>query len=177
MNKNKKQILVVCRGNILRSSFAEVIIKRRIYKENLQDRFSVISRGTQGTEIDPIPVKFKNVTFYKDIFPLAKKSLNKYSIDLSHHISKSVKKEDALNSSIIFAMDNKTYKALQRLFPRYVSKIYKFSAITNNEEINFDDPEKMNTEQEYEAIFDKIHKTVQTGFSKLITLAKIEKKL
>lgn len=177
MIKNKKQILIVCRGNILRSPFAKVIVKRRIYRENLQDRFSVISRGIQGTKIDPVPVKFQNITFYKDIFSLAQKSLGKYSIDLSHHISKTIKLADVGNSSIVLAMDDFVFKSLQELFPNHTAKIHKFSEIIGNKKINFNDPEKLDSEQKYEVIFDNIFTTIQNGFSNLIELANTSKKL
>ncbi len=177
MDKNKKQILIVCRGNILRSPFAEVIIKRRIYKENLQDRFSVISRGIQGTKIDPIPVRFQNVTFYKNIFPLAKKSLDKYSIDLSHHISKPIKLLDVANSSVILAMDDNILESLQKLFQKHLIKMCKFSEIIGNQKIDFNDPEKLKSEDDYEVVFENIYTTIQVGFSNLMGLANPTKKL
>lgn len=177
MENNKKQILIVCRGNILRSPFAEVVIKRKIFKDNLQNKFGVISRGIQGTKLDPGKVKFPNVTFYKEIFPLAKKSLEKYAVDLSHHVSKPVKDRDVVNSSAIFAMDTKTFVSLCRLFPKDVTKIHKLSEIIDSKEIDFNDPENTKDEEKYNLIFDKIFITIQNGFTRLISLANETKKL
>lgn len=176
MNKNINQILIVCRGNILRSPFAEIIIKRKLYKENLQDEFVVFSRGIHGTIVDSRPVKFPNITFYKDIYKLAKNSLAKYLVDLSHRTSKTINTTDILSSSVVFAMDDKILNSLCKLFPEDVIKFHKLSEIIDEKD-DFLDPETLTDSSKYEKVFTEIYEAIQKGFPKLIALAKGDKKL
>lgn len=176
MTNNKKHILIVCRGNILRSPFAETIINREISKLNLQNQFDSFSRGIQGTKIDPIQVKFSNITFYKDIYPLVNKSLKKYSVDPTSHVSRYISHKDVKYSSIVFAMDEITFISLHKLFPSSKNKIHKLSEIVNDN-VDFIDPVDMKSERGFELIFDKIFETIQNGFPKLLALANGNKKL
>jgi hypothetical protein len=84
---NKKLIVPVCRGNIARSAVAEEIIKKEISVRGLGDRYETISRGVQGTRVDPQPVRHPNMTLYPTLYADSKPTLDDLGIDLSSHVS------------------------------------------------------------------------------------------
>lgn len=170
ITKNKKIILVVCRGNIIRSPFAEAVINRELFKHNLKNDFLVISRGTQGTAVDPIPVKFPNITFYEDEYRFSKPTLDKLKVDITHHVSKPVDLNIAEKASVIFAVDEINKVALLKLFPNFKNKIYKLSELINKDE-DFADPEIINGVEKHFKILSSLNNTISKGFPKLLALA------
>lgn len=167
---NKKIILIVCRGNITRSPFAEAVINRELKKRNLNNEFWAISRGTQGTVVDPIPVKFSNITFYKDEFGFSKPTLKKIKIDITKHISKPVDRKSVKEAAVIFAVDEKNKTALLQLFPDLKDKIFKLSELIINNE-DFTDPETVSGVEKHFKILSGIYNTIEKGFPKLLALA------
>lgn len=168
--ENKKIILVVCRGNIERSPFAEAVINRELKKRNLDDRFLAVSRGTQGTAVDPIPVKFPNMSFYKNEFRFSKPIISKLKIDITNNVSKPVDRRAASEAALILAVDEKNKIALLQLFPDLKSKIHKLSELTGKDE-NFEDPENSNGVEKHSNILMGINNTIIDGFEKLLELA------
>ena len=81
---SKKLIVCVCRGNIARSPFAEVIITNELRQRNLSDSYLSISRGVQGTVVDPQPVRFPNITYYDELYKDSRQSLKKFGVDRSY---------------------------------------------------------------------------------------------
>ena len=129
--KLKKLIVCVCRGNIARSPFAEAIITKELHQRNLLDEYSSISRGVQGTIVDPQPVKFSNITYYNQLYQDSKSSLAKFEINLSTHVSTPVDKNIADKASVLIAMDKKTKQALLILFPEQTKKVHLLSELVN----------------------------------------------
>lgn len=176
MTINKKRIiLVVCRGNIIRSPFAEAVINRELVKRGLTDNFRAISKGTQGTAVDPIPVKFPNITFYKKEYGFSKPTLNKLKINITNHVSKPVDRETANKASVIFAVDDINRVALLKLFPNLKGKIFKLSELINKNK-NFVDPETISGAEKYLNILSTLNNTIVKGFPKLLRLANTEAK-
>jgi protein-tyrosine-phosphatase len=172
---NKKIILIVCRGNITRSPFAEQVINRELKEKGLNSKLVAISRGTQGTRVDPIPVKFLNITFYKNEYRFSKPTLDKFRIDITNHISKSVDRKMAEKANVILAVDESNRVALLQLFPDLKSKIFKLSELTGRDE-DFTDPETIRGIEKHFKILSGIKDTIIQGFPKLISLAMKEKK-
>lgn len=168
-------ILIVCRGNIIRSPFAEKVIDRNLSRKGLTDRFTVFSRGIQGTSIDPIPVKFPNISFYKREYFYCKSTLEKYGIDIIAHKSKPVDKKDMCTASVVFAIDQLTKNSLIRLFPGHKNKIYKLSEIIKSEN-DFADPENLVGIRKHSEILAQIYETINLGFPKLLALANKSKR-
>ena len=166
----KKMIIAFCRGNIARSPFAEAVINRELIKRGLNNQFCAISRGIQGTMVDPIPVKFPNITFYTDLYRDAKPALDKFNIDITSHISKPVDKQTANDACLLLAVDRKTFDGLLTLFPESKSKIHLLSELTGKE-TDFEDPAEVNGKDKQMQIFSGIEQTITQGFSKLLILA------
>jgi protein-tyrosine-phosphatase len=83
----KKNILVVCRGNIARSPIASELIKKEFIGRGIEKIYNVISRGVQGNRVDPELVMHTNIVHYPSIYKNVKPMLNKYAIDFSAHVS------------------------------------------------------------------------------------------
>src|SRR5690348_12796058 len=108
MSKQVKTIVIVCRGNIARSPFAEAIVRHELTLRGLSDSYNVISRGVQGTMLDPEPVKYPNITHCESIFDGVKHLLGQLGIDPRKHRSTVIDDEAVRRASIILAMDQKT---------------------------------------------------------------------
>lgn len=164
-----KHILIVCRGNIVRSPFAEAVINRELKRRKLDDQIEVISRGTQGTAVDPIPVKYPNITFYEMEFRFSKPTLDKFKIDYKNQVSQPVTRNDTELADVIFAVDDKNKKALNHLFPDLKSKIHKLSELIDKDS-DFTDPETIAGIENHAKILTEIHNTIINGFPKLLSL-------
>lgn len=167
-----KLIVCICRGNIVRSPIAATIINKELAKRKLTNKYVAISRGIQGTTIDPKPVKFPNITFYKELYSEIKPVLKKLKIDLTKHKSIPIDKIIAEKSSIMLAMDKKTKDALLKLFPDQRKKIHLFSELIN-EDKEIADPEKSDSEKQ-EQIVNEINYIVLKAFSELIFLVNLK---
>lgn len=176
ITNKKKIILVVCRGNIIRSPFAKAVINRELVRRALTKNYCVVSRGTQGTAIDPVPVKFPNITFYKNEFRFSKPTLDKCNIDITNHVSKPVDRKTAEEASAILAVDEINRIALLKLFPDLKNKIYKLSNLISDGE-DFVDPETVNGVGRYSQILSSLNNTIIEGFPKLLQLANMEVKI
>jgi len=169
MINNKKLIVPVCRGNIARSAVAEALIKKEIKIRGLSDKYETLSRGVQGTVVDPQPVKFPNITYYKELYADSKPTLEKLEINLSKHISKPIDNEIAQKASILLAVDKKTQQALSTLFPEQKNKIHMLSELIG-EGKEIIDPEGVSGMEKQEKIFTEIKNIIVNRFSKLIEL-------
>lgn len=81
-------------GNICRSAMAEYIFKDMINKKDLTYEFIIDSKAVSNEEIG------------NDIYPLAKRCLDKYHVPYSRHQASRITKEDYDNYDYIFVMDN-----------------------------------------------------------------------
>ncbi|MFA5828717.1 MAG: hypothetical protein WC841_05165 [Candidatus Shapirobacteria bacterium] len=134
---HKKLIVCVCRGNILRSAVAEKLISQQLIKQGIRTDYRVISRSIQGTIIDHKPVRFPNITYYGEVYHRVKPLLEELNVDLSGHISTPIDYPTTAKASLILAMDNRTLKSLNLLFPYHQHKIYLFTEIINlNKDVN-----------------------------------------
>lgn len=168
----RKIIVFVCRGNIARSPIAEFLLNKKLKKEGLNNRYITISRGVQGTLVDPKPVKYPNITYYEDLWRDTEPALKAHGIDIvSSHISKVIDKNMINNAAIIFAMDKKTQKALTTLFPNEKEKIYMFSELIGDSKDILDPEGIIGSEKQFEVI-NSIDKTIEQGFMRLLNLLK-----
>ncbi len=164
-----KLILTVCRGNIARSPFSEEIIRQELHKRGLEKQFVSISRGVQGTSVDPGDVEFPNITYYPQMFADTQPVLEKYAVDLSNHVSRKMDAEIARKASIILAVDTKTKLALEKLYPTEVDKIHLISELVGKHE-DISDPEGLHGPAKQEKVFTELHSIIVNGFEKLLFL-------
>ena len=168
-HESRKLIVSVCRGNIARSAVAEKIIENELCQRNLVDKYLSISRGIQGTSVDPQPVKFPNITYYEKLYEDSKPILQKLNIDLSTHTSTPIEKNIAKKASILLAMDKQTKQALLVLFPAQEKKVHMFSELINKDR-DIVDPEGVSGPEKQEKIFTEIQNIIIQGFQKLLSL-------
>lgn len=169
--KNKRQIiLVVCRGNITRSPFAEEVINSLLKNKKLDDKFVAISRGIQGSRVDPIPVRFPNITFYEDQYNYALPTLKKLGIDITKNVSKPVTEEDVKKANLVIGIEEKNRKSLLELFPSFKYKIHKLSEFTRGRK-DFRDPETTPSVERHRKILTDIRDAIIEGLPKILELA------
>lgn len=166
--KRTQAILVVCRGNIARSPFAEAIIRQELELRGLHDRIHVVSRGVQGTAVDPEPVKMPNLTYYPQIFAGVHALLAKLRVDFVAHRSTVVSSYDVRQASIIFAMDARTSEKLRQLFPRQSGKVHLFSEIAG-ERSDVIDPEVIDPNDQA-PVFLQIRQMIVGHFPRLLAI-------
>lgn len=171
--ENKKVIVSVCRGNIVRSVVAQAVIQQQLEVRGIAGKYESLSRGIQGTSIDPQPVKYPNITYYGKLYEDAKPIFEKFGINVSEHVSTPIDENIAKRSNILLAMDMQTRDALIRLFPDQKAKVYLLSKLIG-EERNITDPEGVSGQQVQEAIFTQIQDIITKGFPRLLQLISTE---
>lgn len=98
------KILFVCHGNICRSPMAEYLLKYKLEKLRLIDKFEVASAATSREEIDN-PIHYGT-----------RKILNRFNIDYSSKRARQITKEDVFYYDYIIAMDHNNLSNLERMF-------------------------------------------------------------
>ena len=131
-----KSILFVCHGNICRSPMAEYIFK---YISN--NKYKVESRATSLEEIG------------NDIYPNAKKVLDKHNIPYVRHRAKQITVDDYNNFDVIVCFDDYNVENLKRL-------IHDKSKVIKLLDYDIDDPW-------YTRDFDRTYNEIYQGCLKL----------
>ncbi len=166
----RKVIVFVCRGNIARSPVAEFVLNQELRKRGLSNEYVALSRGVQGTPVDPKPVRHSNIVYY-EVWKDARPALEALKIDISSHVSKPISRKIMERANIVLAMDKKTRVALSTLFPKQKEKIYLFSELVDKQE-DVLDPEGLVGKEKQLRTYQKIKNTVLQGFNKLLVLIK-----
>jgi len=102
-----RKVLFVCHGNICRSVMAEYILK------SLTDEVYAQSRGVSNEEIG------------NDIYPLAKKCLDKHGIKYQRHSAQRISQKDYEEYDDIFVMDYSNMHNIKRIVDDNCHKIRK----------------------------------------------------
>lgn len=128
-----KHILVVCKGNIHRSVIAEFCIRKKLVETGNEEKYSVASRGVQGTLGVP-PSKFPNIRLYEEEWRLAAPSLLEVGVDIPiEKQATPISRDDIEMAAVVFAMDNKVLQdlpySLLVQFPDFMYKIKLFKKI------------------------------------------------
>lgn len=145
-------ILFVCYGNICRSPMAEMIFKDLIYNNNKRYMFNCLSRATSIEELG------------NDIYPEAKKILEKNNIKIERHSAKNFQKEDYEKFDYIIVMEEKNKKDLLRIIDDYDNKIHLLMEYTNNKK-DIEDPWYTGN---FEKVFNEINEGCNGLFNYLI---------
>ena len=96
-------VLFVCHGNICRSPMAEYIFKDKVRKRALLSQFHISSKATSREEIG------------NDIYPPAKKILDKYHICYNTHFASQVTHDDYEKYDYILVMDYYNLSNIKRI--------------------------------------------------------------
>ena len=109
---------MICHGNICRSPMAEYILKKLVLDRGIGDKFYIESCATSTEEIG------------NDVYPPARRQLEKMSIPCPRRRAKQVRREDYDNFDYIIGMDSYNIANLNRFFTDSKSKIYKLLSFT-----------------------------------------------
>jgi len=162
-------VITVCRGNIGRSPFAAAVLNQEIARRGLAAGVAVASRGVQGTAVDPKPVRFPNITYYKELYEDSRPTLESLGIDVSGHVSTPITGLDAQDADILLAMDAKTRDGLMTLFPDQAFKVHLASELVG-EHRDIVDPDGVTGVEKQRQIFTDLSDTLVTGLPELMRL-------
>lgn len=135
-----RKILFVCHGNICRSPMAEFILKDRIRKYKLD--ICTESRAVSNEE------------YMNDIYPPAKRILDKYSIAYDRHYAKRISQQDYKDYDEIYVMDESNMYYIKRLIDDSDNKIKLLNG-------QIEDPW-------YTGRYDAVYKQIEEGIDNLI---------
>lgn len=111
MKHKKLNILFVCHGNICRSPMAEMIFKKMVRDNGLEDRFEHIDSAATSTE-----------EIGNDIYPPAKRCLHAHNIPMERRGAWQMRKSDYERYDLIYVMDRNNLRMLNFRMPEVVTK-------------------------------------------------------
>ena len=107
------KICFVCLGNICRSPMAEYIMKDKINKLGLSNKFLITSRATSNEEEG------------NEMYPKAKKMLTDMNIPIDKHIARKLKKDEYLKYDYFICMNESNIKDVKNIFDDKDNKVIK----------------------------------------------------
>lgn len=107
------RICFICLGNICRSPMAEFIMKDKVKKLGLTDKFHIESRATSDEEDG------------NDMYPPAKRMLDSKNIPYTRHYAKRAVKEDYDKFDYFICMEDSNIRNLKYIFDDYDNKVIK----------------------------------------------------
>ena len=107
------KICFVCLGNICRSPMAEYIMKDKIKKLGLENEIYITSRGTSYEESG------------NDIYPPAKKELDKHNIHYDRHRATRLENDDYDNYDYFIVMEESNIRRMNNIFEDCDNKVIR----------------------------------------------------
>ena len=98
------KVAFICHGNICRSPLAEFLMKDKLKKLNLTDKFKVQSFGTSYEE------------YGNPVYPPIKRLLNAINIDCSDKRAQTITARDYANFDYFLCMDSYNKRNLLKIF-------------------------------------------------------------
>lgn len=143
------KICFVCLGNICRSPMAEFIMKEKLKKNNLQDKFIIESKGTSYEEEG------------NDIYPNVKRLLDEKNISYTRRCATTLVEEDYEKYDYFIGMDQNNIRNMKYLFNNDPNnKIYRLLDFTSLKK-DVEDPW-------YTRNFEKVYEEINIGCDKLL---------
>jgi protein-tyrosine phosphatase len=152
------KILFICHGNICRSAMSEFIMKDMIAKKGLSAKVQVASAATSREETGC------------DMYPPAKRKLDKEHIPYTKHRARQVTKSDYEEYDLLLCMEEYNIRNLKRIIPADPNKkihlLLEFSAKPRD----ISDPW-------YTGDFDRAYEDITEGCKGLLEHLQKEKKI
>lgn len=115
-------VMMVCHGNICRSTMAEFVLKDMVEKEGLSDKFHIESSATSREEIG------------NPVHPGTRKKLAEVGISTAGKYARQITKKDYKEFDYILIMDDMNRRNLKRVVGEDVdNKVYKLLHFAGNE--------------------------------------------
>lgn len=143
------KICFVCLGNICRSPMAEYIMKDKIKKNNLQDKFLIESKGTSYEEEG------------NDTYPNVRRLLDEKRISYTRRNATTLVKNDYEKYDYFIGMDQNNIRNMKYLFNNDpFNKVYRL--------LDFTDLKKDVEDPWYTRNFEKVFEEINLGCDKLL---------
>ncbi|MCC7416173.1 MAG: glycosyltransferase [Acidobacteria bacterium] len=136
-----RRVLLVCHGNLIRSAFAEALLRRRV-----GDALEIESAGLDATAGDPA-------------HPLAVATARARGVDLGRHRATHLDAPQMDSADVIFVMDVGQLLALRRRFPEARYKTFLLTALAPQVPLEVADP-ILGDESQFRACFDHITRAI-----------------
>jgi protein-tyrosine phosphatase len=150
------RILFVCTGNICRSPAAEVLLRRRLEREGLED-WEVGSAGTWTAAGRPISAHMADL--------LAQRGL-----DASSHRSQEIDRRMMEEADLILVMTQSHAEALRLEFPDQAHKVFLLSEMVEGERYDIHDPYGGSL-LNYRICLEELEHLIKEGFERIRALA------
>lgn len=144
------KICFVCHGNICRSPMAEYVLKDKLKKINMLNKFIIVSKATSFEEEG------------NDMHPGTKRILKENNIEFSSHRATKLIKEDYEKYDHFICMDENNMRNIKFIFDDKDNKIFK---LLKNKDVK--DPW-------YTGNFEETFDDIDIGTNRLINMFKIE---
>ena len=179
----KKTILIVDMGNIMRSVIAEELLTRKIAADGLSDAYEVDSRGIQGTPASPVVPSHASLAFYNaangsNAWDASEPALAKLGLVEAFHEHKAtvVSEKDLAGADIIVVTDDKIRNnevyGLNIQFPGYDDKIVLITELVGSGEGIADAYESGDKGNKYEKTVYTVADVIERGYPELMSRLK-----
>lgn len=150
------KILMICHGNICRSTMAEFVLKDMVNKAGLAEQFEIASAGTSREEIG------------NDTHRGTKRKLNEMNIPYTRRQARQVTKQDYAYYDYLICMDKHNMRNLDRII--FKDTEHKVSLL-----LDFCDRQKQDiADPWYTGNFDVTYEDIVTGCTGLLQALYVE---
>ena len=101
--KDKIKVLMVCHGNICRSTMAESVLTYMVKQRHIDHLFEIYSVATSREEIG------------NSVYPPVRKLLNSHGIDCSGKTARQLEKHDYDKFDLLIGMDSANFRNMNRI--------------------------------------------------------------
>jgi protein-tyrosine-phosphatase len=149
-------ILFVCTGNLCRSPMAAGLLRQRLVKEGLDNRYEVDSAGVWAVD-------------GRAASPNAVAVMAERGIDISEHVARTVSADDVATADLVLVMGREHAQMLLNTWPQYDYKVHRLSEIAGKRQ-DVEDPYGGPIE-EYRSCADTIAAYIDEGLRRILDLA------
>ena len=140
------RILFVCTANITRSAMCEAILKKFVSDDNLQDKITIASAGTEalsGGSPDPEAIEI----------------CQKHGIDVKDHLARQVEPELLDQADLILCLAESHKERIVEASPTYEEKVFllkEYAQVVLPDDLSVNDPTGK-AKKEYQKTFEELY--------------------